>query len=239
MKNVTYEVGFIRSATRVSAEKGVWDPLNNSGRARFLKLKASIKSAKPPRTRMLPQGASKAVSKNVNPGPTGIKGPSKNSLIIDPLALWLPPDRLGFNSQNWEVLYEVVCSSIDAAQIGISGKDFFKAIKKARKELCKDFLGRVVTSCPCNKKSYCAACTVAMLKEDYKHEQFRCPCCRQDPAYFIAIDWIFINKPDEQKRCRALSKKQREITKKKRLREAKREAQELAEDELEEGELRE
>ncbi|KAJ3780430.1 hypothetical protein GGU10DRAFT_337174, partial [Lentinula aff. detonsa] len=151
MKNVSYEVGFIRSATRVSAAKGVWwkgwlkkedetnEPayaLRYAGCALSLfylnienpedifyneeigavlypsssyvqeNLKASVKSAKPPRTRMLPQGASKAVSKNVNPGPTGTKGPSKNSVLIDPLALWLPPDRLGFNSQNWEMLYE-------------------------------------------------------------------------------------------------------------------------------------
>ncbi|KAJ3781149.1 hypothetical protein GGU10DRAFT_336599 [Lentinula aff. detonsa] len=197
--------------------------------ARFLKSQAMYKKI----------GAYKAVSKSANPGPTGNKGPSKNSVMIDPLALWLPPDRLGFNSQKWEILYEVICSSIDEAQIGISGKDLFKAIKKARKELCNDFLGRVVTSCLCNKKSYCAACAVAMLKENYKNEQFRCPCCRQDPAYFIAIDWIFINNPDEQKRRRALSKKQREITKKKRLREAKCQAQELAKDQLEEGELRE
>ncbi|KAJ3992763.1 hypothetical protein F5050DRAFT_1715036 [Lentinula boryana] len=197
--------------------------------------KALIKSAKPPPARMLPQGASNAVSKNINPGPTGIKGPSKNSLIIDPLALWLPPDCLGFNSQKWEELYEVVCSSIDVAQIGISGKDFFKAIKKARREensdnwvysdfcvLCKDFLGRVVTSCPCNKKSYCAACTVAMLKEDYKHEQFRFEQTDRDGA----VKSLLPPGPSE-------------ITKKKRLREAKREAQELAEDQLEEGELRE
>ncbi|KAJ3745190.1 hypothetical protein DFH05DRAFT_1524866 [Lentinula detonsa] len=296
MKNESYEVGFIRSATRVSAAKGVWwkgwlkkedetnEPayaLRYAGCALSLfylsienpedifyneeigsviypsssyvqkNLKASIKYAKPPPIKMIPQGAYKAVSKSANPGPTGNKGPSKNSVIIDPLALWLPPDRLGFNSQKWEILYEVICSSIDAAQIGISGKDLFKAIKKARKEensddwiysdfcvLCNDFLGRVVTSCLCNKKSYCAACAVAMLKENYKNEQFRCPCCRQDPAYFIAIDWIFINNADEQKRRRALSKKQREITKKKRLREAKCQAQELAENELEEGEIR-
>ncbi|KAJ3736157.1 hypothetical protein DFJ43DRAFT_1036488 [Lentinula guzmanii] len=79
--------------------------------------------------------------------------------------------HLGLNSQDWEELYEVVCSSIDAAQIGISGKDFFRAIKKAHKEAL------------------------------------------------------------------VLVKKQWEITKKKRLREAKCEAQELAEAELEEGEI--
>ncbi|KAJ3737463.1 hypothetical protein DFJ43DRAFT_1035166 [Lentinula guzmanii] len=122
-------------------------------------------------------------------------------------------------------------------QIGISGKDFFKTIKKARRELCKDFLGRVVTSCSCNKKLYCAACTVAMLKEDYQHEQFCCPCCHQDPAYFIAVNWIFINSPDKQKRHRSLSKKQREIAKKKHLRGEKLRVQELAEDELKEGEI--
>ncbi|KAJ3709454.1 hypothetical protein DFJ43DRAFT_1044769 [Lentinula guzmanii] len=210
MKNESYEVGFIRSATRVSAAKGVW------WKGWLKKEDETYEHSSLSET--LDFSNLKLCTKNHRLGFNSQNGRYYMRYGL-PLACYMFLDRRGANWNFWQ--------------------DLFKAIKKARKELCNDFLGRVVTSCLCNKKSYCAACAVAMLKENYKNEQFRCPCCRQDPAYFIAIDWIFINNPDEQKRRRALSKKQREIRKKQRLREAKCQAQELAKDQLEEGELRE
>ncbi|KAJ3912128.1 hypothetical protein F5877DRAFT_72656 [Lentinula edodes] len=208
----------------------------------------------------------KITTTSSNPGPTGFDGPSQETILIDPKTLWLPPDRLGFDCKNWRLLYQIVCLSIDTAAIGISSRDFFQTIKKARKEhksddwaysescvhksddwaysescvVCEEHIGKVVTTCLCFKKSYCAVCAVGMIKQSHVNGFFKCPCCRQDPVFFVAIEWAFISDPDAQLRQRAAGKRRREAAKKARKRDHKMKIHDqCAEIELEDGEIQE
>ncbi|KAJ3924743.1 MAG: hypothetical protein NXY57DRAFT_1044681 [Lentinula lateritia] len=165
-----------------------------------------------------------------NPGPTGFDGPSQETILIDPKTLWLPPDRLGFNCKDWQLLYQIVCLSIDTAVVGISGKDFFQTIKKARKQHKSD------------DWVYSESCVVIFFKTVFAkfNDLFWLgPCCRQDPVFFVAIEWAFISDPDAQLRQRAAGKRRREAAQRARKREDKMIDEQRAEIELEDGEIQE
>lgn len=65
------------------------------------------------------------------------------------------------------------------------------------------------------------------------------PCCRQDPVFFVAIEWAFISDPDAQLRQRAAGKRRREAAQRARKREDKMIDEQRAEIELEDGEIQE
>ncbi|KIK53055.1 hypothetical protein GYMLUDRAFT_250644 [Collybiopsis luxurians FD-317 M1] len=62
--------------------------------------------------------------------------PYPDIVVTDPQVLWLPPDRVGLDPNDRTLLYQTICNTLGS--VGVDGNQFYKALKKDRRELVRE-----------------------------------------------------------------------------------------------------
>ncbi|KAF9059943.1 hypothetical protein BDP27DRAFT_1370990 [Rhodocollybia butyracea] len=134
---------------------------------------------------------------------------------VEPWMLWLPPDRLGYNLYDTQLNYQVACKALEMG--GVNGVEFYRHLKKDKKEICYAASGKALMTCGCRSVAYCKDCVPQLLKAALETGKLSCPLCRRN-TYFLAIEWLFEPDPEHHREEMRKNKRARNTENRRRRR---------------------